>query len=114
MAPYGQEDIPELKSVFEWPHLKEGAAFLDIQCTSPVEPRVVHCTYHSSLADRMPTVIGHFISCHVYDSKLRTIHDIKTLACCRFADVRNGEESKDKGVSWVVRISDTTWIRCSS
>jgi len=32
VSPYGQEDIPELKSVFEWPHLRDNAAFLDTQC----------------------------------------------------------------------------------
>jgi len=51
----------------------------------------------------MPTVIGSFISRRVYDSKLRTVHSIRTTACCRFVDVRNGEEVK-KGVSWMVRV----------
>ena len=39
VAPYGQEDVPELKSVFEWPHLKDNAAFLDTQCTSLLPPQ---------------------------------------------------------------------------
>jgi len=81
VAPYGQEDIPELRSVFEWPHLKADAVFLDIQY-------------------RMPAVIGHFISHHVYNSKLRTEHDIKSFTCCRFVDVSNGKEMKE-GVSWM-------------
>jgi hypothetical protein len=34
VAPYGQEDVPELKSVFELPHLKNKFVFLDTQCTS--------------------------------------------------------------------------------
>ena len=34
VPPYGQEDIPDLKSVFEVPHLRSGEIFLDTQCTS--------------------------------------------------------------------------------
>jgi len=52
----------------------------------------------------MPLVVGDFISRHVYDSKLGTVHPIRTKACCRFVDVSNGKEIK-KGVSWVVRLS---------
>ncbi|KAF9647979.1 hypothetical protein BDM02DRAFT_3097219, partial [Thelephora ganbajun] len=81
LAPYGQEDIPELRSVFEWPHLRDNAVFLDTQY-------------------RMPTVIGNFISRHVYSSRLRTVHHIHHPTCCRFVDVSNGKEIK-KGVSWV-------------
>ena len=36
MAPHGHEDIPTLKSVFEIPHLREKAKFLDTQCLSLV------------------------------------------------------------------------------
>ncbi|KIK80188.1 hypothetical protein PAXRUDRAFT_15928 [Paxillus rubicundulus Ve08.2h10] len=32
LPPYGQEDIPELRSVFEFPHLRKRALFLDTQC----------------------------------------------------------------------------------
>jgi len=52
----------------------------------------------------MPLVVGDFISRHVYNSKLGTVHPIRTMACCRFVDVSNGKEIK-KGVSWVVRLS---------
>jgi len=52
----------------------------------------------------MPLVVGDFISRHVYDSKLATVHPIHTVACCRFVNVSDGEEIK-KGVSWVVRLS---------
>ena len=54
----------------------------------------------------MPTVIGNFISRHVYDSKLITRHAINTLTCCRFVDVSDGEEAK-KGVSWMVSVYST-------
>lgn len=38
VAPYGQEDIEKLQSVFEMKHLRQGAIFLDTQCTfSPIE-----------------------------------------------------------------------------
>ena len=102
MAPYGQEDIPELKSVFEWPHLRENAVFLDIQCMFFLPSGIERRIDHPSLVDRMPKVIGYFISRHVYGSKLRTQHDINTLTCCRFVDVSDGEETK-KGNSWTVR-----------
>ena len=57
--------------------------------------------------DRMPTVIGNFISRRVYQEKLGTVHPIKTNDCCRFVDVSNGKETK-KGVSWVVRLPSKT------
>ena len=52
----------------------------------------------------MPLVIGDFISRHVYDAKLGTVHPIRTVTCCRFVNVNDGEETR-KGVSWVVRLS---------
>ena len=110
MAPFGQEEILELRSVFEWPHLMENAVFLDTQCTSVLTSEVESHVNHSSLVDRMPMVIGNFISRHVYDSKLQTQHAIESITCCRFIDVRNGKETK-KGVSWVVRVLDIILIR---
>ena len=110
MAPYGREDIPELRSVFEWPHLKGNAVFLDTQCTPFLPSKVEFCANYSSSVDRMPTVIGHFISRHVYNSELRTQHTIKSLTCCRFVDVSNGKEIK-KGFSWVVSIPYATRTR---
>ncbi|KIJ67000.1 hypothetical protein HYDPIDRAFT_85949 [Hydnomerulius pinastri MD-312] len=80
LAPYGQEDIPELRSVFEFPHLQKRVLFLNTQY-------------------RMPTVIGDFISRHVYKSKLRTHHNIHDSKACRFIDVKKGREVK-KGKSW--------------
>ena len=54
----------------------------------------------------MPMVIGHFISRHVYNSKLLTERDVNTLTCCRFVDVSDGKEVK-RGVSWVVRVDES-------
>ena len=82
----------------------------DEECRFPQYPMCVHSPHHrvkrcsldfSCCVDRMPTIIGSFISRHVYDSKLLTVHKIHTQTCCRFVDVRNGEESK-KGLSWMV------------
>ncbi|KAG1841684.1 hypothetical protein DFJ58DRAFT_707767 [Suillus subalutaceus] len=53
---------------------------------------------------RMPLVIGSFISRHVYDHKLKTVHDINNKAACRFLDVKKGKEEKS-GKSWAVRVS---------
>ena len=38
VAPYGQEEIQELRSVFEWPHLMENSVFLDTQCVFIFSP----------------------------------------------------------------------------
>lgn len=69
---------------------------------SPSLPPVQHRVDRSPLIDRMPHVIGEFISKHVYRSKLKTHHDDHTETCCRFVDVSNGKEFK-KGNSWKVR-----------
>jgi len=53
------------------------------------------------LSDRMPVVIGSFISRNVYSSRLLTHHGIVTPTCCRFVDVRHGWEMK-AGHSWTV------------
>ncbi|KAG9314970.1 P-loop containing nucleoside triphosphate hydrolase protein [Chiua virens] len=80
LPPYGQEDIPELRSVFEFPHLQARAVFLNTQY-------------------RMPHVIGRFISQKVYGGKLKTQHESKALEACRFVDVNKGREVKT-GSSW--------------
>jgi len=81
VAPYGQSDITDLKSIFEVPHLRERAVFLNTQY-------------------RMPIPIGNFISARVYGNKLKTSHDISSLESCRFIDVSNGQEQQ-KGHSWI-------------
>ena len=57
-------------------------------------------------------VIGHFISRHVYNSKLGTKHPISTLICCRFVDVSSGKEVK-RGLSWMVCFPTTLVHRLS-
>jgi len=81
LAPYGQGDIPDLRSVFEMSHLRKSAIFLDTQY-------------------RMPTPIGHFISQNVYSSKLRTVHSITAAQSRVFVNVAGGREEK-KGFSWM-------------
>ncbi|KAG2743528.1 P-loop containing nucleoside triphosphate hydrolase protein [Suillus brevipes Sb2] len=81
LAPFGQDDIGQLRSVFEFPHLRKRAQFLDTQY-------------------RMPLVIGNFISRHVYDHKLMTVHDITSKTACRFLDIKRGQEQKS-GKSWM-------------
>ncbi|KAG1781677.1 P-loop containing nucleoside triphosphate hydrolase protein [Suillus placidus] len=81
LAPFGQDDIGQLRSVFEFPHLRKRAHFLNTQY-------------------RMPLVIGSFISRHVYNHKLMTVHGINSKAACRFLDVKRGQEQKS-GKSWI-------------
>lgn len=81
LAPFGQDDIGQLRSVFEFPHLRKRAHFLNTQY-------------------RMPLVIGSFISRHVYSHKLMTEHDITSKNACRFLDVKRGQEQKS-GKSWI-------------
>ncbi|GLB40323.1 putative AAA domain containing protein [Lyophyllum shimeji] len=80
LAPYGHGDIPELRSIFEMPHLRDGAVFLDTQY-------------------RMPVPIGNFISREVYGGRLKSEHPIKAMSSCKFVDVAAGHEEKS-GNSW--------------
>lgn len=53
--------------------------------------------------DRMPTTIGDFISKNVYKGKLKTEHKIAHSLCCKFVDVKGGQEAKPNGGnSWGV------------
>ncbi|PBL03561.1 P-loop containing nucleoside triphosphate hydrolase protein [Armillaria gallica] len=81
LPPFGQSDIPDLESVFEKQHLRRKMHFLDTQY-------------------RMPTPIGDFISEHVYNRKLKTIHQISSKTCCRFVNVSSGQEIQ-RSKSWV-------------
>ncbi|KAL6300812.1 P-loop containing nucleoside triphosphate hydrolase protein, partial [Sparassis latifolia] len=79
LPPYGQDQVP-LKSVFEVDHLRRSAHFLAIQY-------------------RMPEPVGRFISMHVYNSMLQSVHDIQDMSCVRFVHVAHGFERK-AGKSW--------------
>lgn len=103
VAPYGQDNISNLRSIFEMPHLRDRAIFLDTQCASFFLSCCRRVLYLWSLqhVDRMPVPIGNFISEEVYDGRLQTQHNITRLLSCRFADVKHGKEQR-MGNSWIV------------
>ena len=49
----------------------------------------------------MPQELGRFISTHVYDDKLRSVHEVSDLACVAFVNASKGREEQ-QGTSWVV------------
>lgn len=54
--------------------------------------------------------LGRFISRHVYNDKLKTVHKIESMSCVAFVDVSKGTE-ENAGKSWKVRIvSKKGWI----
>ncbi|KZT63465.1 hypothetical protein DAEQUDRAFT_680352 [Daedalea quercina L-15889] len=50
---------------------------------------------------RMPKPIGWFISKHVYDGRLKTIHNESSRRSCVLVDISHGQESRS-GNSWVI------------
>jgi superfamily I DNA and/or RNA helicase len=106
VAPFGQDDIPQLQSVFEFPHLRNRAHFLDTQCKPVSRLYLLSLLLQLRDTDRMPVVIGNFISCHVYGDQLKTDpeHKIKSKTSCRFLHVEGSQEKK-LGHSWTVRNS---------
>ncbi|KAI0091304.1 P-loop containing nucleoside triphosphate hydrolase protein [Irpex rosettiformis] len=83
LPPYGQDEIPDLQSIFEISHFREKALFLDIQY-------------------RMPPHIGDMISAAVYDGQLHSNpeHGVSGLASF-FVDV-DGATEKQQKTSWEV------------
>ncbi|KAI6042877.1 AAA domain-containing protein [Pisolithus marmoratus] len=51
-------------------------------------------------SDRIPRVIGDFISQKIYNGKLKTCHANSISFPCRFIDVERGQE-KQSGKSWI-------------
>ncbi|KAK0458310.1 P-loop containing nucleoside triphosphate hydrolase protein [Desarmillaria tabescens] len=49
---------------------------------------------------RIPRQIGDFISEHVYNKQLKTVHDISSKICCRFVNVSGGREG-ERSRSWI-------------
>ncbi|KAF8994646.1 P-loop containing nucleoside triphosphate hydrolase protein [Cyathus striatus] len=82
--PFGIEKAPNIQTIFELKHImsKDTSFFLDTQY-------------------RMPICLGTFISRTIYESRLKSVHEIKTSDCLKFVDVgiQHGEETKD-GSSW--------------
>ncbi|KAK7681870.1 hypothetical protein QCA50_015218 [Cerrena zonata] len=81
LPPFGQDNLGNLRSVFEMSHLRTNV-FLDIQY-------------------RMPKPVGNFLSQHVYDKRLRSVHTESALECCRLVDIHNGQEREWGRTSWV-------------
>lgn len=74
--------------------------FLDTQCRT--EPfKVAPADLVVFIVDRMPIPIGSFISRHVYEGKLKSVHKITSFGSCCLVDVANGVEQK-MGNSWRV------------
>ncbi|KAG6862110.1 hypothetical protein C0995_005922 [Termitomyces sp. Mi166 len=80
VPPYGKDQVPEIKTIFDLPHLKETAGFLDTQY-------------------RMPVPLGEFISKYVYSGQLKSKHAIRDPSCISFVDTIKGSETKS-GFSW--------------
>ncbi|KAI0359441.1 P-loop containing nucleoside triphosphate hydrolase protein [Trametes cingulata] len=84
LPPYGKETAPDMQTIFDFKRFKPTAYFLNTQY-------------------RMPVPLGEFISEHVYDSKLKSVHAIRDRASVCLVDVRKGQEER-VGSSWKVSI----------
>ncbi|KAH9856811.1 hypothetical protein C2E23DRAFT_721458 [Lenzites betulinus] len=84
LPPFGKETAQEMKTIYDFKHLKGAGYFLNIQY-------------------RMPVPLGEFISKTVYDGKLKSEHKITDWSAVSFVDVRKGREEK-VGSSWKVRL----------
>lgn len=83
LPPHGEEDLGNLRSIFEVPEMKKEVIFLDTQY-------------------RMPPQLGKIISTLVYDNELQSnpLHPVKEHeTACYFIDVANGRELAH-GTSW--------------
>ncbi|KIM33489.1 hypothetical protein M408DRAFT_60908 [Serendipita vermifera MAFF 305830] len=73
LAPYGQEEVQEIESIFEKDHIVKDACLLKI-------------TY------RLPKPISNIISSEVYASKLIPFNNESRITCCKWLDIA-GEEA---------------------
>ncbi|KAI0644849.1 P-loop containing nucleoside triphosphate hydrolase protein [Trametes meyenii] len=85
LPPYGKDAAPNMKTIYDFKQFKAAAYFLNTQY-------------------RMPIPLGQFISDHVYDSKLLSVHMITDRNAVCLVDVHKGEE-EHAGSSWKVCIS---------
>ncbi|PPR00901.1 hypothetical protein CVT24_000386 [Panaeolus cyanescens] len=90
LPPYGQEDLKDLQSIFEIPHLQENVYFLDTQY-------------------RMPPQIGGLISTSIYDGKLKSNPKhpaANNRFTCFFIDIEGDEErAKDSFKVFIFQIN---------
>ncbi|KAI0363390.1 P-loop containing nucleoside triphosphate hydrolase protein [Pilatotrama ljubarskyi] len=82
LPPYGKETAAEMKTIYDFIQFKGAAYFLNTQY-------------------RMPVPLGDFISEQVYDSKLKSVHEITDRGSVCLIDVRKGRE-EPVGSSWKV------------
>ncbi|KAI0661728.1 P-loop containing nucleoside triphosphate hydrolase protein [Cubamyces menziesii] len=83
VPPYGADEDPNMKSIFEVEHLRSTAIFLDTQY-------------------RMPPLIGEVVSDHIYNSQLCSNPDHPvpiSETCCWFVHVEESEEKRE-APSW--------------
>ncbi|KAG8844026.1 hypothetical protein FRC20_003655 [Serendipita sp. 405] len=80
LAPYGQEEVQEIESIFEKEHIVKGATLLNI-------------TY------RLPQAICQSISSNVYQHELLSAHDDDRESCSKWIDVPGEEE--EEGTSYI-------------
>ncbi|RDB17534.1 hypothetical protein Hypma_001245 [Hypsizygus marmoreus] len=80
LPPFGQDKVPQLRTIFDIEFLSRSAGFLDVQY-------------------RMPVQLGNFISRYVYQGKLKSNHGLNDTSCVAFIDVSKGEETRS-GFSW--------------
>ncbi|EAU85578.2 hypothetical protein CC1G_06291 [Coprinopsis cinerea okayama7 len=83
LPPHGEEDLQDLRSIFEVNHLKSRIIFLNTQY-------------------RMPPQIGEIVSSCIYNKQLKSWenHPIKDAStACYFVDVTDGREEKNDS-SW--------------
>jgi len=81
LAPYGQEEVEEIESIFEKKHIVKGATLLNV-------------TY------RLPKPISNIISSKVYDTKLLPYSTEERPTCCKWIDIP-GEEKPGEEKSYV-------------
>ena len=101
VPPYGQDIASELQSIFDVKHLKARAYFLNSQCAYSNHYQSAVLMIFRPCTDRMPVPLGEFISEHVYNHKLQSLHSIRDTSCIKFVDVSKGIEQQ-QGKSWTV------------
>lgn len=101
VAPFGQEELRDLQSIFEVEQFRQHIILLDIQCAR--DRASVHGIPLTLMIDRMPALIGDFISRMVYDNRLRSYHSNHSHSACQFIDVVGSQELRSGESYWVSR-----------
>ena len=91
VPPYGS-DKDNVNSLFDLCYLKESLVLLDIQCKSRIYFLIMISYYFFNFPDRMPPVIGTFLSQHIYNSELHNGSGRQEDDSIYFVDVQSGKE----------------------